>query len=122
MDALQAFLEAMKKLKIAENHFLGLVHILIGRKISLEDGTQISNGMTWRDAAALLKKVRWNKDLVKELGMEEEKLAPRDRERFWYIAISRAGVDSKKAREDGDILADLLKDKGYIIGPAPSAK
>src|SRR4051794_24608779 len=98
MDALQAFLEELKRLKVADHHFLGLLHVLIGRKITKEDGTPVSTGMTWRELATLLKKARWNKDLVKKLGLELEGMAPRDRERLWYLAISRAGVDSKEAR------------------------
>ena len=44
MDALQAFLDSLKRLKVADQHFLGVLHILIGRRIAKEDGTVISNG------------------------------------------------------------------------------
>ena len=122
MDALQGFLEGLKRSKVAEQHFLGLLHILIGRKIAKGDGTPVSAGMTWRELATLLKKVRWNKDLIKKLGLEADDLAPRDREKFWYMAISRAKVDSEQARRDGDKLAELLKREGYVVGPAPGQK
>ncbi len=122
MDALQAFLEELKRLKVAEHHFLGMLHVLIGRKIARADGTPVSNGMTWRELAATLKKARWNKDSVKKLGLDPEQLVPRDRERFWYMAISRANVDSTAAREDGDQLATLLKKHDYIVGPAPGGQ
>lgn len=122
MDALQAFLEELKRLKLSEGHFLGLLHILIGRKITKDDGTLLSGGMTWRELAAWLRKVRWDKNAVKELGLEPEDLSPRDRERFWYLAISRSGVDSAEARKSGDALAKLLKPHGYVVGTAPGGK
>jgi hypothetical protein len=122
MDALQGFLDGLKRSKVAEQHFLGLLHILIGRKIAREDGTPVSAGMTWRELATVLKKVRWNKDMVKQLDLEPEVLAPRDREKFWYMAISRAGVDSEQARQEGDKLAELLKHEGYVVGLAPGQK
>lgn len=119
MDALQAFLEELKQLKVSDQHFLGMLHILVGRKVTREDGTPVSGGMTWRELAALLKKARWNKESAKNLGLELENFAPRDRERFWYMAIARAHVDSKEAREDAQQLAKLLLEHGYTIGPAP---
>lgn len=122
MDALQAFLEELKRLKVSDQHFLGLLHILIGRTITRTDGSPVSAGMTWRQLALVLKKARWNKDSVKHLGIEPETLAPRDRERFWYMAIARSQVDSKQAEQDGDRLAALLEEHGYLVGPAPGAK
>ena len=119
MDALQAFLGELKHLKVADHHFLGMLHILIGRKVTREDGSPVSSGMTWRDLAAALKKARWNKDSATHLGLEFEKLAPRDRERFWYLVIARAGVDSEKSRQDADKLAKLLRTHGYVVGAAP---
>ncbi len=122
MDALQAFLEEIKKQKLAKDHLVGLFHILIGRRITTEDGTLISSGMTWRELAALLKKVRWDKESVRELELNPEGLAPRDREKFWYTAIARANVSSAKAKESGNELAALLQDKGYRIGAPPGEK
>jgi hypothetical protein len=119
MDALQAFLDELKQLKTTEQHFLGLLHILIGRKVSREDGTSISGGMTWRELAAALKKVRWKKEDASKLGVELEKLSPRDRERFWYLVIARAGVDSEAARKDADNLAKLLRRHGIVVGTTP---
>jgi hypothetical protein len=122
MDALQAFLEELKRLKVADHHFLGLLHILIGRKVARDDGTVVSNGMTWRQLSAVLKKARWNKEHAKKLGLEVEGLAPRDRERMWYLAISRAGVDSEEARRDGDKVAEIMNQHGWIVGSAPGQK
>ena len=67
--------------------------------------------------AALLKKCSWEKELVRELGLEPAQLAPRDREQFWYMAINRAHVDSPEAFQSGDLLAAALKKAGYIVNP-----
>jgi hypothetical protein len=114
MDALREFLEDVKL--PAQGNFLGLLHLLIGHRIKKADGTILSNGLTWRDLAALLKKVHWNTECVRDLGLDPEKLAPRDRQRFWYTAIAQAGVDSPKATQAGDKLADVLRKQGYVIG------
>jgi len=119
MDALTEFLEDIKRRSLARGHFLGLLNLLIGRPITLSDGTVISKGLTWRELAGWLKKVRWNKESVRELGLDPDALPPRDRQHFWYTAISRAGIASAKANEDGDWLAAALVAKGYIVGPSP---
>jgi len=113
MDALRDFLEEVKH--HAQGNFLGLIHLLIGRRLKKTDGSTISNGLTWRDLAAYLKKVHWNTGCVRELGIEPEELAPRDRQRFWYTAITRAQVDSPQARQAGENLAEVLRKKGYVI-------
>jgi hypothetical protein len=118
MDALREFLEELRRQEASRRHFLGLLHILIGRRISKADGTLISSGMTWRELAALLKRLRWDKDMVAHLGINPADLPPRDRERFWYAAIARAGIDSQRAKEDADRLAELLRKKGYVISTA----
>jgi hypothetical protein len=118
MDALRELLEDLKR-HGARKHFIGMLHILIGRKISKADGTVLSSGMTWRELAALLKRTRWDKESAKEIGVDPEGLPPRDRERYWYVVIARAQVDSAEARADGDKLAELMKKHGYVIGPAP---
>jgi hypothetical protein len=118
MDALREFLEELRRQEVGRRHFLGLLHILIGRRISKADGTLISAGMTWRDLATLLKRLRWDKDLAEHLGLNPADLPPRDRERFWYAVIARAGVDSPQAKEDANRLAELLRKKGYVISTA----
>lgn len=119
MDALVALLERVKKRALARKAFLGFLHVLIGRKISTTEGKPVSEGLTWRETAALLKKVRWPIADVVELGLDPEELPPRDRQRFWYTAIIRAGVDSTAAREAGDRFAATLSDLGYEVGPPP---
>jgi hypothetical protein len=119
MDRLREFLEAVRTHGPAKGHFRGLLHLLIGRRICLADGTIISSGMTWRELAALLKKYRWDREDVRELGLDPADLPPRDREKFWYTAISRAGVLSDEASASADELVESLRALGYEIGPAP---
>ncbi|MSU76930.1 MAG: hypothetical protein EXS16_02425 [Gemmataceae bacterium] len=97
------------------------MHVLIGRKITRRsDLAVVSRGMSWRDMAGHLKKLRWEPDVVRELGLEPSTLPPRDRQRFWYMAISHAHVDSAKAIEGGDRFAIVLNDLGYDVGPPPT--
>jgi hypothetical protein len=119
MDALREFLDDLKGQKNTSRHFLGLLHLLIGRCISRQDGTVVSNGMTWRELAVQLKRLRWEPEAAGQLGLEIQDLPVRDRERFWYAVISRAGVTSDKAREDAERLADILRKKGYVVSPPP---
>ena len=97
-----------------------MLNVLIGRRIEKADGTVLSVGLTWRQTADWLKKVRWDKDAVRELGLDSATLAPRDRERFWYGAITRARVDSPEAAA-GDRLAATLKKAGYIVKGGPTS-
>ncbi|HYT91209.1 MAG TPA: hypothetical protein VEL76_21020 [Gemmataceae bacterium] len=122
MDALQEFLESLERLGLAQGHTLGVFNVLIGRRIAREDGTILSNGLTWRELAAWLKKVRWDRDTVTELGLNPDDLPPRDRQQFWYAAIARAGVDSDKATQAGDKVADRLRKAGYVVGGSPGSQ
>jgi hypothetical protein len=79
----------------------------------------LSNGLTWREVAALLKKVHWPRETVQELGLKEEDLPPRDRVRYWYSAISQARLDSENARLEGDRVAEQLREAGFRVGAAP---
>ena len=115
MDALRVFLQELKRHGLEHGHTLGLFHLLIGRRIQRADGTVVARGLTWRELAALLKKVRWPKNAVRELGLTPEELPPRDRYQYWYVAIGRARVDSAEARQAGDALAALLVPLGYRV-------
>jgi len=118
MDRLGEFLEAVKR-HAQPGDFLGLLNILIGRRITRSDGSLVSQGLTWRTLSALLKKHRWNKAAAGELGVAVTGLPPRDRARYWYVAISLAQVDSPQAAQAGDRLAERLRSAGYEVGPAP---
>ncbi len=119
MDRLREFLERLKREGWAQGNLLGLLHVLIGRRIILDDGTVLSSGLTWREAAAQLKRARWDREAVRELGLAPAALPPRDRERYWYAAIAQAGLGSTAAREAGDRLAAVLARYGYTVGSAP---
>jgi hypothetical protein len=119
MDQLREFLEAVRKQKAAKGRLRGLLHLLIGRRLTLPDGAVVSAGMTWRNLAALLKRLRWDREEVRELGLDPADLPPRDREKFWYQAIARAGVQTPEASADADALAEPLRALGYEVGPAP---
>ena len=121
MDQLREFLEAVREQQTVKGRFRGLLHLLIGRRLSLPDGTTVSAGMTWRDLAALLKKQRWDREDVRELGLDPADLPPRDREKFWYLAIARAGVVSPEASTEADALTEPLRALGYEVGPAPGS-
>jgi hypothetical protein len=119
MDALREFLEHVKRSGFAQDNFLGLLHLLIGHRIVKEDGTVLAAGLSWRELSALLKKIRWQKGCVKELGLQPSELPPRDRQRYWYAAILKAGVNSPKAAQAGQKLAEVLRKHGYVVDPKP---
>ena len=48
MDRLREFLEAVRQHGYARGNFLGLLHVLIGRRIARADGTLVSGGLTWK--------------------------------------------------------------------------
>lgn len=119
MDLARAFLDDLRQRGLAEGNFLGLLHLCIGRRIEQADGTLVCTGLTWRDLAALLKKLRWDREAVRELGLDPEQMPPRDRQRYWYSAICQANVDSAPARTAADRLVEALASAGYRVGHAP---
>jgi hypothetical protein len=119
MDGLREFLDQLQQQGSARGNFLGLLHVLIGRRISKLNGSLVSPGLTWRELAKILKRLRWDKDAVRELGLDPATLPARDREKYWYTAIAQARVDSPEAVAGGDHLAATLEALGYVVGPAP---
>ncbi len=122
MDSLRELLEAVRERDVARGHFRGLLHLLVGRRVTRADGAVVSSGMTWRDLSTLLKRLRWDRQVVRELGLNPADLPPRDRERFWYTAIARAGIDTADAAADADRLIEPLRKLGFEVGPAPGGK
>jgi|SRR6516162_6323640 hypothetical protein len=120
MDGLRQFLSDLKRHGHAQGNFLGLLNILVGRRVQTSTGIVVSMGLTWRAAAESLKRARWDKEAVRDLGLDPARLPPRDRNRFWYLAISQAKIDSPEARQAGERLAELLRSAGYEVGPAPT--
>ena len=121
MDGIREILDAARDNGLVPGHFRGLLHIAIGRKVTRLDGTIVSSGLTWREVAALLKAMRFDRDLVREFGADPEALAPRDREKFWYTAISQARVDSPEVVAEAEQLAIRLRALGFLVGPSPSS-
>jgi hypothetical protein len=121
MDGIRELLTAVRDNNLAAGHFRGLLHIAIGRKITRPDGAVVSTGFTWRSVALELKTLRFDQELVRELGVEPAVLAARDRERFWYSAIALAHVDAPEAVAAAEQLVPRLKSLGYLVGPPPAA-
>jgi hypothetical protein len=115
MDALRALLNDLKLHGLDQGHTRALFHLLIGRRIQRADGTVVARGLTWRQLAFILKKARWSKEAVRQLGLRPEDLPPRDRQHYWYMAISLAHLDTDEARREGDALAALLSPLGYRV-------
>lgn len=120
MDGVREFLDDVKRRGLARENLLGLLNVLIGRRVARANGAALSNGQTWREAAHWLKKIRWDKKAAADLGLDPKGLPPRDRERFWYAVIARAGVDSPEGIRAGDRLADELRKAGYVVSPSPN--
>jgi hypothetical protein len=120
MDGLHEFLVDLQRQGYAQGNFLGLLNVLIGRRIQTQTGELICDGLTWRVMSERLKKVRWDKEAVRELGLDPKALPPRDRQRYWFAAVSQAGVDTEKAKAAGDRLAKVLQAAGYQVTPGPA--
>ncbi|HET6575645.1 MAG TPA: hypothetical protein VFG68_18745 [Fimbriiglobus sp.] len=120
MDGLREFLDAVREHGLVAGNLRGLFHVAIGRRITRPDGAVVSTGVTWRELANLFKGMRFDKELVAEVGGDPEELSPRDRQRFWYAAITLARPDSPEARAEADRLAAAVKPLGFVVGPPPS--
>jgi hypothetical protein len=115
MDGVREFLDAVRHHQLVIGHFRGLLHLIIGRTISRRDGTVLSRGVTWRQLAEVLKLLRWDRELVRELGLNPDELPPRDRQRFWYSAVAGARIDSNEARAEADKLIPLVAKLGFVV-------
>jgi hypothetical protein len=121
MEGIRGLLDAARGAGLVEGNFRGLLHIAIGRTVTDPSGVVLSRGLTWREAATLLKELRFDRELVREYGADPDALAPRDRERFWYSAIAQARVDSAESSAAADRVGAALKAHGYIVAPAATA-
>jgi hypothetical protein len=115
MDALRNFLEVLKRHRLDRGHTLGLLQTLVGRNIQSVQGSFVCRGLTWRQLAMVLKKARWPKDAVRDLHMDPASMPPRDRQQFWYTAISLARIDSEEASAAAKVLAEVLEPLGYRV-------
>jgi hypothetical protein len=119
MDGIRDLLEAARANGLVTGRFRGLLHIAIGRTVTKPDGTKLSAGLTWREVATLLKNLRFDPELGRELGADPDTLSPRDRERYWYAVIGMARVDGPEALAEAEKLSAPLKDLGFVIAPPP---
>lgn len=115
MDAVIELLERIRAKDLARGRFRGFLHVLIGRRIVTSEGKVVSHGLTFRDVATLLRKLRWDPEDVRQLGLEPERLPVRDRQRYWFTAICQAGVSSPAASTEADELAAGLAAEGYRV-------
>lgn len=119
MDGLRGFLEAVRDAGLVAGHFRGLLHIAIGRRITTDAGDVVSSGVTWRELSGLLKLLRFDRELAREVGGDPDELSPRDRHRFWYSAIALARPDGPEAVALAEKLIPGLKRLGFTVGPPP---
>jgi hypothetical protein len=115
MEGAREFLEQIRQHQLVKGHFRGLLHLLVGRTIARADGTLLSNGLSWRQLSELLKILRWDREHVRELGLNPEDLPPRERQRYWYSAIVSSQIDSAEAAADADKLAARVKSMGFVV-------
>lgn len=121
MDLLSEFLETMIERKLVAGRLRALFHVVIGRTIHDSQGRLVCAGTTWRILADTLKDLRYDPELVRELGLDPDTLSPRDRKRFWYSAISGSKPDSAQARQEAVSYIVELQKLGFKIGAATTA-
>jgi hypothetical protein len=112
MDGLSQLLITIRDEKLAVGRLAGLFHLLISDTIADQTGAIIGNGLTWRQLAQALKEARFDKGLVEEIGADPATLSPRNRERFWNIAIGLA-MASGTGPAQAEQLIRALKAHGY---------
>jgi len=115
MDALAELFEKIRDGELSKGLFLGLLHVLIGRTVTSPTGSVLSKGMTFREVATWLKKLRWDPADVKDLGLDPDSLPIRDRQRYWFAAICQAQVGSPEAIKAGEKFIAKLKAAGYDV-------
>jgi hypothetical protein len=121
MEGIRDLLETARANGLVAGRFRGLLHIAIGRTVTKPDGSRLSAGLTWREIATLLKTLRFDPELGRELGADPDTLSPRDRERYWYAVIALARVDGPDAVAQADQLIGPLKEHGYVVAPTAGA-
>jgi hypothetical protein len=118
MDSLRELLDAARTHGLVPGRFRGLLHIAIGRTVTKPDGSKVSTGLTWRALAAMLKALRYDPELGREVGADPDTLSPRDRERYWYAVIGLAKVDAAEFWVVAERLVAPLKEAGFLVAPA----
>lgn len=119
MDGLIEFLETLRRNHLVLGNFRSILHIVIGRTIRTLDDQIISAGVTWRVLSKLLQELRWDKELVRELGFKPDDFSPRDRQRYWFQAMMNTKLTGSEVSQAADEFSKLLVPLGYLVGPAP---
>ena len=119
MEPLREFLNAVRHRGAAHGNFLGLLHVLIGRRITRADGAVVSGGMTWRELALLFKQQRRDREAVRELNLDPAALPPRDRDAFGMRPSPTREWPARRRRRPATRLAAAVQPLGYVVGPAP---
>lgn len=115
MDAIRSLLARVRSPGFPTELFPGLLHLLIGKTLIDQDGKVASKGFTWRECASLLKTARIDPELARTLGLNPEDLPPRDREKFWYVALTRFPVGCEKAQKSATALVPWLAKAGLKV-------
>ncbi len=118
MDAIRSMLARVRSPGFPTEHFPGLLHLLIGKTLVDTDGKVVSKGFTWRECASLLKTARIDPELARTLGLNPDDLPPRDREKFWYVALTRYPVGCEKAQQGAVSLVPWLAKSGLNVSDA----
>ena len=115
IESLEGFLLRLRPQTFPQECFLGFLHVLISGALVDDMGGRPFPGQSWRDLASVLKKVRWDPTMVRQMGIDPAVLPPRDRERFWYQAICMAKIDSLDAKRSAVKLKGWLDKFGYKV-------
>lgn len=122
MEAMTDLFALVRDQRLHDEAFAGFLHVLVGRSIVSPKGRTLSSGMTFRDVALWLKKVRWDPESVRELGLDPAKLPLRDRQRYWFAALCQTQLDGAAALRAGDVVADRLRAAGYTVSGASTRR
>ncbi|MFM7113062.1 MAG: hypothetical protein ACKO26_18140 [Planctomycetota bacterium] len=115
MDAIRTMLARVRSPGFPNDHFPGLLHLLIGKTLVDLDGNVVSRGYSWRECANMLKTARIDPELARTLDLNPDDLPPRDREKFWYVALTRFPVASEKAKTCAAALVPWMAKAGIKV-------
>jgi len=114
-ETLESLLLKLRTQSFPHESFQGFLHVLVSGALLDSSGNRVFSGLSWRELALILKKVRWDPNMVRHLGLDPATLAPRDRERFWYQAICQSSLDSAQAKKSALRLKGWMDRYGYSV-------
>jgi hypothetical protein len=115
MEETLEFLTTLRDRGYVTGRLRALFHLLVGYRIRKGDGVVVSAGQTWRQLADLLFQLKWDREQVRELGLDPAALPPKDRQRFWYLAVIQSKLDSQEAKTEAIDLAQAILASGYTV-------